>query len=287
MRVFITGGTGFIGSGVIKELLNAGHEVVGLARSEKSEQALAAMGATAMGGSLEDLDSLKRGAESADAVIHCGFVHDFANFAKCCETDKRAIEAIGKALTGTSKPFIVTSGVPVGDSGQVVTENTESENSTPRVSEQAALPFAERGVRVTIVRPSRFVHGHGNYGFASMLIDIAGKSGAAVYVGDGANRIHAVHRDDLAKLYLLALEKGGNGVKYQAVGECAILFKEVAEAIGKRLNVPTVSMPIEQAMERLGMLGGVIASDNPASSGITQTALGWKPTGLSLLQDLE
>jgi nucleoside-diphosphate-sugar epimerase len=286
MRVFITGGTGFIGSGVIRELLSAGHEVAGLARSEKSKQALAAMGAAAIDGSLEDLDSLKRGAESADAVIHCGFVHDFANFAKCCEIDKQAIEAIGNALVGTNRPFIVTSGVPNGESGQVVTENNESETRTPRVSEQAALPFAQRGVRAMFVRPSRFVHGHGNYGFASMLIDIAGKSGTAVYVGDGANRIHAVHRDDLARLYALVLEKGETGKAYQAVGDFAVPFKEVAEAIGKRLNAPTVSIPMEQAVERLGMLGQVIAADNPASSEITQAALGWKPTGLSLLQDL-
>jgi nucleoside-diphosphate-sugar epimerase len=286
MRVFITGGTGFIGSGVIKELLGAGREVVGLARSEKSKQALAAMGVSAIDGSLEDLDSLKRGAEAADAVIHCGFVHDFANFAKSCETDKLAIEAIGAALIGANKPFIVTSGVPMGESGQVVTENDGAETRTPRVSEQAALPFIKQGVRVMFVRPSRFVHGHGNYGFASMLIDIAGKSGAAVYVGDGANRIHAVHRDDLAKLYALVLKKGETGKAYQAVGDFAVPFKEVAEAIGKRLNVPAVSIPMAQAMERLGMLGGVIAADNPASSEITQTALGWNPTNLSLVEDL-
>jgi nucleoside-diphosphate-sugar epimerase len=286
MRVFITGGTGFIGSGVIKELLGAGHEAVGLARSEKSKQALADMGAAAIDGSLEDLDSLKRGAAEADAVIHCGFVHDFANFAKCCETDKLAIEAIGAALVGTNKPFIVTSGVPIGESGQVITENFPPENRTPRVSEQTALPFTEQGVRVMFVRPSRFVHGHGNYGFASMFIDIAGKSGAAVYVGDGANRIHAVHRDDLARLYALVLEKGETDKAYQAVGDFAVPFKDVAEAIGKRLNVPTVSMPMEQAMERLGMLGGVIAADNPASSKITQAELDWKPIGLSLVDDL-
>jgi nucleoside-diphosphate-sugar epimerase len=286
MRVFITGGTGFIGSGVIKELLGAGREVAGLARSENSKRQLAAMGASAIDGSLEDLESLKRGADSADAVIHCGFVHDFANFAKCCEIDKLAIEAIGEALSGSNKPFIVTSGVPIGESGQVVTENDPSETRTPRISEQAAFSFIERGVRVMFARPSRFVHGHGNYGFASMLIEIAGKSGASFYVGDGANRIHAVHRDDLAKLYLLALEKGETGKAYQAVGDFAEPFKKVAEAIGKRLNAPTVSLSPERAVERLGMLGQVIAADNPASSEITQAALGWKPTGISLLEDL-
>ncbi|MDR1536538.1 MAG: SDR family oxidoreductase [Clostridiales bacterium] len=286
MRVFITGGTGFIGSAVIKELLGAGHGVVGLARSEKAKQALAAAGAAAIDGSLEDLESLKRGAAEADAVVHCGFVHDFANFAKCCETDRLAIEVMGTALVGSNKPFIVTSGVPAVESGQVATEKDESETRTPRVSEQAALPFAGRGVRVVIVRPSRFVHGDGNFGFASMLIDMAGKSGVAVCIGDGANRIHAVHVNDLAKLFTLALEKGENGAKYQAVGDFAIPFKEVAEAIGKRLNVPMVSIMPEQAAERLGMLGQVIGADNPASSEITQTALGWKPTGLSLLQDL-
>ncbi|MDR1205974.1 MAG: SDR family oxidoreductase [Peptococcaceae bacterium] len=287
MRVFITGGTGFIGSAVIRELLGAGHEVTGLARSEESKGRLAAMGAPALDGSLEDLDSLRRGAETAGAVIHLAFVHNFADFAASAETDRRAIQAIGETLAGTGKTFIVTSGVPSGENGHTVTENDPSDPRTPRVSEQAALPFAERGVRVLIVRPSRFVHGDGNFGFITWLMDIAREKGMAAYIGDGANRIHAVHRLDLARLFLLVLEKGETGAKYQAVSDFAIPYRSAAEAMGRRLNVPAISISMEQGLEHFGFLSQIVGADNPASSEITQAALGWKPTRLSLLEDLE
>ncbi|MDR1321986.1 MAG: SDR family oxidoreductase [Gracilibacteraceae bacterium] len=287
MRVFITGGTGFIGAAVIRELLGAGHEIIGLARSEKAREALTAMGAAALDGSLEDLGSLRRGAEAGEAVIHLAFIHNFADFAASAQTDKLAIEAIGEALIGTSKPFIVTSGVPSGENGRVITENDGSDPRFPRLSEQATLPLAGRGVQVLIVRPSRFVHGDGVYGFITQLMNIAREKGAAAYIGDGANRIHAVHRLDLARLYLLALEKGVAGAKYQGVGDFAVPYRDVAAAIGKRLDLPVVSIPADAAAEHFGfLLGQVAGADNPASSEITQAALGWRAEGPSLLEDL-
>jgi nucleoside-diphosphate-sugar epimerase len=286
MKVFITGGTGFIGSAVIKELAANGHAAVGLARSEKSKQTLTALGASAFYGSLEDLGSLKRGAETADAVIHLAFVHNVADFAAAGQTDKQAIEALGGALAGTNKPFIVTSGVPNGENGHIVTENDES-GKFPRMSEAAALPFAERGARVTIVRPSRFVYGETlANGLIAALIGIAVQKRVSAYVGNGSNHIHAVNVLDLAKLYLLALEKGKEGAKYQGVGNSAIAFRDVAEAIGKRLDVPAASISAERAAEHFGFLGQIVGADNPASSEITQSELGWKPTHPSLLEDL-
>jgi nucleoside-diphosphate-sugar epimerase len=285
MKVFVTGGTGFIGSAVIRELVASGHSVTGLARSEESKQALAISGASALDGSLEDLDSLKRGAQVADAVIHCAFVHNFADFVAAGQTDKQAIEAIGESLVGTGKQFIVTSGVPGGASGHVVTENDES-GAFPRMSEAAALPFSERGVKVTFIRPSRFVYGKElTNGFISALIAIAGQKGVSAYVGSGTNHIHAVNALDLAKLYLFALEKNV-AATYQGVGDGAIPFVAVAEAIGNRLGVPTASITAEQVAEHFGFLGQIVAADNPASSEITQTALNWQPTHPSLLEVL-
>ncbi|MDR1193613.1 MAG: SDR family oxidoreductase [Peptococcaceae bacterium] len=286
MRVFITGGTGFIGSAVVGELMEAGHEVTGLARSEKARQALRAMGAAAVDGTLEDLASLRRGAANADAVVHLAFIHNFADFAAAAATDQRAIEAIGEAITGANKPFIVTSGVPTSGDGRVITENDEAEPSFPRHSEQAALPFSKRGVRVSIVRPSRFVHDDGNYSFATQLINLAREKGASAYIGDGSNRLHAVHRLDLARLFRLVLAKGENGGIYQAVGDFAVPFRDIAEVIGQRLGVPTKSLSLEQAGEYFGFLGQIVGAENPASSELTQAALGWKPTHPSLLEDL-
>lgn len=287
MKVFITGGTGFIGSAVIKELVSAGHEVAGLARSEKSKQALSALGASSFDGSLEDAGSLKRGAKAADAVIHCAFVHNFADFAACCESDSNAINTLGEALTGTGKPFVVTSGVPAGAPGHTVTENDASDTFTPRKSEASALPFAERGVRVSIVRPSRFVFAETlTTGFIAAVIGTAQQKGMSAYIGDGSNFIHAVHVLDLAKLYLLALEKGETGAKYQGVGEGAVPFRKVAEAVGKRLGLHPASILPEQAGEHFGFIGQIIGADNPASSEMTKAALGWKPVHPSLLDVL-
>jgi nucleoside-diphosphate-sugar epimerase len=286
MRVFITGGTGFIGSEVVKELLGVGYEIFGLARSESSAEKLRNAGAVAINGSIEDLESLARGAEQADAVIHCGFIHNFADFMAAVQTDRQAIEAIGNALIDTNKPFIVTSGVPSGASGHIVTENDETDINFPRQSEQAALPFAEKGVRVSMVRPSRIVHGNGNFGFISMIAELAKEKGVSAYAGEGNNRLHAVHVFDLAKLYLLALEKGENAQKYQGVGDFAVPYREVAEFIGGKLNVPVTSISADEVMPHFGFVGQVVGADNPASSEITQRTLDWKPVHPSLMEDL-
>jgi nucleoside-diphosphate-sugar epimerase len=288
LRVFVTGGTGFIGSAVVQELLRAGHEVIGLARSETSAQALKTAGASVLLGSLDDLDIIKRGAASADAVIHVAFVHNFSDFMAAITTDKLVIEAIGATLSGSNRPFLVTSGVPLGDPGQVVTEDINSDPARfPRLSEVAALPFAGQGVRVSIIRSSRFVHGEGDkHGFLPMLIDIARKTGKSAYIGNGEQRIQAVHRLDVAKLFRFAIEKGTSGAKYQAVGDSGVTLRAIAEAIANRLNVPAVSIPAEEAVSHFGFLGQILGVDNPASSEATQQALGWQPTNPSLLEDL-
>jgi nucleoside-diphosphate-sugar epimerase len=236
---------------------------------------------------LEDTESLKRGAASSDAVVHTAFVHDFSDFGASVETDRRAIEAMGETLVGSGRRFVVTSGVPTGKDGRAVTEADDSDpKEFPRLSEAAALPFAKRNVNVSIVRPSRFVYGEGGHGFIALLIDIARKTGASAYVGNGQNRCHAVHRLDAAGLFRLALEKGKAGARYQAVGDEGVAFRDIAEAIGKHLNIPVVSIPAEEAAERFGFLGSIVRADNPASSEITRKALGWRPTQPSLLQDL-
>ncbi|MDR1452380.1 MAG: SDR family oxidoreductase [Candidatus Margulisbacteria bacterium] len=287
MKVFITGGTGFIGSAVIKELVSNGHEVIGLARSEQSRKKLTELSAATIDGSIECPDILRHGARCADAVIHCAFVHNFAEFADACNTDKQAIEALGEALIDTNKPLVVTSGVPNGAPGHVVAEDDVSDTFTPRVSEAVALPFTKRGVDVRIVRPARFVYsGSLTNGFIAALIDIAAQKGESVYVGGGGNHIHAVHVLDLAKLYLLALEKGKSGAKYQGVGDNAIAFRVIAEAIGRRLNVPVKPITPEQAVAYFGFFGAIAGADNPASSEITRAALGWKPAEPSLLAEL-
>jgi nucleoside-diphosphate-sugar epimerase len=289
MRIFVTGSTGFIGSVVIRELLDIGHKVIGLARSKSSAQLLEKAGAAIQEGSLEDVDSLKHGADSVDAVIHLAFVHDFSNFGAAVETDRRAIETIGETLAGSNRSFVVTSGVPIGKYGHVVTENDDSDPVVfPRLSEVAALPYAKRDVWVSVVRPSRFVHGEGDvHGFVPQLIGIARNKGISAYIGDGLNRCQAVHRLDVAHLFCLAVEKATAGSRYQAVGDGGIPFRDIAEAIAKRLNIPAVSISAEEAVNHFGFLGQIVGMDNPASSEITQKTLGWHPTHPSLLQDLE
>lgn len=289
MRIFITSGTGFIGSAVVDELIGAGHEVIGLVRSESSVQRLRNAGVTVINGSLEDIDSLKRGADSADAVIHTAYIHDFSNIGAAVETDKRAIEAIGETLVGSNRPFIVTSGVPVGKNGQVMTEDDVPDPSVfPRLSEAAALPFAARDVRVSIVRPSRLVHGEWDEpsGFITLFIHIARKNGVSAYIGNGDSRCQAVHRLDTAHLYRLAVEKGEAGARYQAVADEGIPFRAIAEAIAAKLNIPAVSISAEKAAEHFGFLAMFAGTDNPASSEKTRKLLGWQPVHPTLLQDL-
>lgn len=294
MRIFVTGATGFIGSKIVKELLDAGHNVIGLARSDASAASLTAIGATAHRGSLEDLDSLRSGASSADGVIHAAFDHDnfITNFAACCETDRNAIESLGSALAGTNKPLVVTFGTAGIKPGDVVTEDdraSESLTAGPRAaSETLALSLASKGVRVSVVRPAPIVYGDGErYGLVTMLIQIAHGKGFSAYVGDGSSRWPAVNRLDAAKLYRLALEKASTGSIFHAVANEGVPMREIAEAIGRRLSVPTKSISLEEATNHFGALGQLIAADIPASNALTQERLGWKPEHLGLIKDID
>lgn len=291
MRVFVTGATGFIGSAVVRELLDAGHTVTGLARSDASAEALTAVGAAVHRGSLDDLDSLRRGAEAADGVCHLAFIHDFTDFAANCATDLRAIEAIGEVLAGTDKPFVVTSGTPGLDQGRVATEedrvDPESFSAIRQPSEIAAVALAERGVRSSVVRLPRSVHGTGDKGFVAGLIAVARQKGVSAYVGDGTNRWPAVHRLDAARLYLWALESAPAGAQYHAVGDEGLPLREIAEIIAARLDVPTGSVTPEEAVAHFGFLGLVASLDCPASSTLTQKQTRWQPVEVGLLADLE
>ncbi len=287
MRVFVTGATGFIGSRIVPELIGAGHQALGLARSDAGAQFLAAAGADVQRGDLEDLESLRRGAAASDAVLHVAFRHDWTRFAESCELDRRAIEAIGAVLQGSSRPFIVTSGVGVAQ-GRAATEDDPplSSPSLPRVSEVTAIALWERGVHASVMRLPQ-VHDTVKQGLVTYLIAIAREKGVSAYVGDGQNRWPAAHVTDVARLYRLALEKGTAGARYHAVAEEGVPLKDIAAAIGRGLNVPVVSISQEQAQEHFGFLGFFAGRDAQTSSSQTRANLGWNPTGPSLLTDLE
>ena len=287
MRVFVTGATGFIGSAVVPELLKAGHQVLGLARSDKSAQALADAGAEAHRGSLEDLDSLKSGAALADAVIHLGFVHDFANFAAAAETDRRAIETLGDALAGTNRPLVTTSGLlGLNTPGRLATEQDAASPHSPRVSEAVTQAQVAKGVRASVVRLAPSVHGRGDQGFVPMLLNCAREKGVAVYVGDGANRWPAVHRLDAARLYRLVLEQGTAGASYHGTADEGIPMREIMTVIGNHLDLPVASKSREEAGEYLSWIVPFATLDAPSSSEFTQQQLGWHPTQPGLLADL-
>jgi nucleoside-diphosphate-sugar epimerase len=287
MRVFVTGATGFIGSAVVKELTGAGHQVLGMARSDAGAKSLEAAGAQAHRGDLEDLESLRSGAVASDAVIHTAFRHDWSRFRESCELDKRAIDAIGAVLQGSSRPFIVSSGVGVAQ-GRAATEDDPplpSSLSLPRVSEVTAVALMERGVHASVMRLPQ-VHDTVKQGLVTPLIAVARAKGVSAYAGEGQNRWPAAHVTDVARLYRLALEKGTAGARYHAVAEEGVRLKDIATAIGRGLNVPVISISQEQVQEHFGFLGFFAGRDPLTSSAQTRAKLGWNPTGPSLLTDL-
>jgi len=287
MRVFVTGATGFIGSRIVPELIAAGHQVLGLARSDAGAQSLTAAGAQVQRGDLEDLESLRNGTAASDAVLHVAFRHDWTKFAESCELDKRAIETIGAMLQGSSSPFIVSSGVGVAE-GRAATEDDPplTPSATyPRASEAAAVALLERGVHASVMRLPQ-VHDTVKQGLITPLVAIARAKGVSAYIGDGHNRWPAAHVTDVARLYRLALEKGTAGARYHAVAEEGVPLKDIAAAIGRGLNVPVTSISLEQAREHFGFLGFFAGWDARISSAQTRAKLGWSPTGPDLLTDL-
>lgn len=287
MRIFVTGATGFIGMPTVKELIAAGHEVLGMARSDNGARSLAAMGADVLRGSLEDLETLRRGAGAADAVIHLAFIHDWSNFAENCAIDGRAIEALGSGLAGSERPLIVTGGLAgLAGPGQVAVETDVIPPGFPfpRVSEQTALSL--RGVRAGVVRLPQ-VHDPVKQGLVTLMIELYRQKGVCAYVGDGGNRWPAAHVRDVARLYRLAIEKAAPNARYHAVAEEGVSMRDIAEAIGRRLALPVTSIAPEEAQAFFGWLGMFAGFDMLASSAWTRRQLGWEPTGPGLIADLD
>jgi nucleoside-diphosphate-sugar epimerase len=289
MRVFVTGATGFIGSALVPELIGAGHQVVGLARSDASAAALVATGAEVHVGALDDLASLHAGAAGADGVIHLAFTNDFSDLAGAAAIDLRAVETLGVALEGTGRPFVVTSGtLALAMLGRMATEEDASDPALPRgASEQAAIALAEQGVRSSVVRLAPCVHDLDRQGLASRLTYIAREGGVSAYVADGANRWPAVHRIDAVRLFRLALEKASAGSRLHAVGEEGIALHEIAVTIGRKLNLPTAAISPQEAVDHFGDFALICSLDNPTSSELTQERLGWRPVHPGLIDDLD
>ena len=290
MRVFLTGATGFIGSAIVPELIGAGHQVLGLARSDRGAQSLIAAGAEVHRGDLEDPESLRSGAAQADGVIHTAFDHDFSRFAANCEKDRRAIEAFGAGLKGSDRPLVITSGTGLGNGepGQPAIEDVfDTHHPIPRIaSELAGAAMLAAGVNVSVMRLPQ-VHDTVKQGLITPLVAVAREKGVSAYVGEGRNRWPAAHVLDVARLYRLALEKRQAGARYNAVAEEGIAVREIAEVIGKGLKVPVAAISPAEAAEHFGWLAAFAGLDLPASSAQTRARLGWHPAGPGLIADLE
>lgn len=290
MRIFVTGATGFIGSTIVPELVKAGHQVIGMTRSDAGAKALADAGAEVHRGTLEDPASLRSGAEKADSVIHTAFDHDFSRFVENCEKDKRAIAALGAALAGSDRPLIITSGTGVGSGqhGEPATEDVfNASHPNPRIaSELAGHQLLDAGINVSVVRLPQ-VHNPFRQGLITPLIGMMRDKGVAAYVGDGSNRWPAVHLSDVARLYRLAVEAGERGARYHAVGEEGVSSREIVEALGRGLKLPVVSIAAEQAQDYFGWMAMFVGLDMPASSAWTRARLDWHPTGPTLIADLD
>jgi nucleoside-diphosphate-sugar epimerase len=291
MRVFITGATGFVGSAVVRELIDSGHEVLGLARSDAAAAALTSAGAGVHRGSLDDPASLREGAAASDGVIHTAFIHDFSDMQGSARTDLNAIETLGAALAGSDRPLVVTSAIGLLESGRVGTEDDAPDPGAAGAhripSERAALALAARGVRVSVIRLPASVHGAGDHGFVPQLISVARDKDASAYIGDGSNRWPAVHRLDAARLYRLALEEAPAGTTLHAIAEQGVPLRDIAAVIGRQLGVPTVSVAPEDASEHFGWIAHFAGRDIPASSALTRQRLDWQPSQLELIPELD
>lgn len=287
MRVFVTGATGFVGSAVVSELIGAGHQVVGLARSEAGAAAVAAAGATPHRGELADLDSLRSGARAADAVIHLAFHHDFSQYVDAAALDRQAIVTLGEALDGPDRALVVASGLAGLSADGLITEDDVPASDSPRVSESAAWTLLDRGVRVSAVRLPPTVHDKGDHGFVPRLIEVARDKGVAGYPGDGTNHWPAVHRRDAARAFRLAVEQAPAGSVLQAIGEQGIATRDIAAVIGKQLSLPVKSIPADQVAEHFGWIGAFFALDLAASGALTTQRFGWQPTHIGLIEELD
>jgi nucleoside-diphosphate-sugar epimerase len=291
MRTFVTGATGFIASAIVPELMVAGHHVVGLARSEQAAAALTSAGAEVHRGSLADLDSLRSGAAASDGVIHTAFIHDFSQIESSGRIDRRAVETLGAALEGSGRPLVIASATGILATGSVGTEEDSPDPRSPGAhriaSEETAIALASRGVRSSIVRLARTVHGDGDHAFVPALIGIARERGVSGYIGGGTNRWSAVHRLDAAHLFRLALEGAPAGSVLHAVAEGGVRTRDIAEVIGRHLDLPVVSVAPDEAGHHFGWLAGYFGANGPASSALTRERMGWEPAYPGLIPDLE